>query len=205
MVEKILIVDEEWIMQNKEKLEKLAGKVAEVGKVPAGDITKVNKIKPKKISCWEDLMKETLSTIRGLSAKVTEDIDVGHVATIFIDGEEDFDPVSVIDWSENSIKKMVQELRRFGFDLEYVPSFNLVEFLKEILYKKTFKPNEPNYYLITFGNVVRLNSEGQNQILGTLYFGSKIDSPSYIIEKKFKENKVTKIQLIGALEELGWM
>jgi len=165
-----------------------------------------------KISCWKDLIGVKLVTTRGLYAKVIKK-DNQYIISVFLI-ESAFAPIAVIGCTP-TLKDTVDMLRKFGFDLEYEAPFNLVEFLRENLCKQTFKVDDFNYYFMIYNDKILLNRETDVQIIGTLYVKLKLkDIVTTIernfeiittIERKLEEEKVTKIQLIDALEELGWM
>lgn len=168
----------------------------------------------KKISCWEDLIDAKLVTTRGLYAKVTDEGDCYTTKIYYKDEMNNIGSIIELDWAYD-LEKVIKIMCKFGFDLEYEAPFNLVEFLRENLCKQTFRVDDFNYYFMIYNDKILLNRETDVQIIGILYIKPKLkDIVTTIernfeiittIERKLEEEKVTKIQLIHALEELGWM
>lgn len=157
----------------------------------------------KKISFWEDLIGIELTTTRGLSARVTDEHGC-YTAKIYHGNE--IEPIIEIDWAFD-LERMVNAMYALGFDLEYKAPFDLFEFLREIFCKKTFKFDESNYHFMMYADddAIPLIQESEDQIVGALYLGAKVEDPITTVEKKFREEGVTKFQLIEALEELMWI
>jgi len=185
-----------------DKLEKNAEKVTGVGEIIVGDITKLNKIKPEKVSCWEDLVDAKLATIRGLSAEVKK---AGKQAVVHIFlNEKAAAPIAVIDWMP-TLKDVVDILRKFGFDIEYEELFNLVEFLKDNIKPREFNEFQKNWcFEEGVGNRIYINLHNHRLTIGAFYFD--ICKNSYIIlEDVLEENNITPNNLKVALKELGWI
>lgn len=103
---------------------------------------------------------------------------------------------------ENNLKTAVEILDNFGFDIEYEEPFNLVEFLKESIEPIIFSFDK-YAYCFEIKNDEIVFADTRIKTIGTKYF--KFKNNIFIIEDIFKEKKVTPMQLIGALEELGWI
>lgn len=152
-----------------------------------------------KIRKWVDLNHEILKTDRGLEVETILYCSK-FVPRVCLEGRL----ITCIDWATD-LEEVVGILYKFGFDVEYEEPFNLVEFLKENIEPTKFNCDKDNWCFKMLNTEIIQVWCCTAKCIGTFYFKSKTEEQVYILEKKLKEEKVTPMQLLGALEELGWL
>lgn len=155
----------------------------------------------QKIESWTQL--EKLSNGRGLEVRVyTSNACEDYFNAIISDGHYN-NPAGT--HHKKKLTRIVDLLKKYGFDIEYESSNYVVNFLKENLEPKTFVYGEVNFYFAIeeCGDITMFNAEDV-ETLNCKYFNKTTVDVS-CVEVMLKELGITRVQLSDALKELGWL
>jgi len=155
-----------------------------------------------KIGCWRDL--DGIKNGKGLSLVVREfNKNTNFFNCYVVDDKETCILLGI--YKKCNMANMNKQVYKFGFEIEYKKSFDLVQYLKESIEPKEFNFNERNFYFaITEYNGIEMVSDDGLKVLNCQYFHNKINEVDSIGET-LKNEKITIEQLNVALKELGWI
>lgn len=161
-----------------------------------------------KIKSWQDL--EGIKNGKGLSLVVREfNKNTNFFNCYVIDDEETC--ILLGTYKKCNMASMNKQVYKFGFDLEYREPFNLVNFLRQNIEPKSYEDDEDgkNYCFIisNYGLNVYFGDYSNHEILNAVYFKQKEGALVNLddVRGRLLKEKITKIKLIEALKELGWI